>query len=93
MEKNICYFPDAVTSRGLKHLIELQREVRAGNRAVMFYLIQRMDVSHFKPASHIDPAYSKELKNAYDNGVEIIAYDVSIDTKKIAINRSIPFKL
>lgn len=93
MEKGTCYFPDAVTSRGLKHLHELQREVHSGNRAVMFYLIQRTDVIRFEPASHIDPAYSEELKNAYNNGVEILAYDVNIDTKRISINRSIPFKL
>lgn len=93
MENNTCYFPDAVTSRGLKHLIELQREVKSGNRAVMFYLIQRMDVTRFEPAFHIDPSYSEELKKAYNNGVEIVAYDVNIDTKKIAINRTIPFKL
>ena len=93
MEKGICYFPDAVTSRGLKHLCELQREVLTGNRAVMFYLIQRMDVTLFEPASHIDPLYSEELKKAYSNGVEIFAYDVNIDTKGIAINRPVPFKL
>ncbi len=93
MENEICYFPDAVTSRGLKHLIELQREVREGNRAVMFYLIQRMDVKQFRPAEHIDPSYSKELKKARDNGVEILAYDVYIDTVKICINKKIPFKL
>jgi len=93
MEKDICYFPDAVTSRGLKHLLELQREARAGNRAVMFYLIQRMDVTLFKPASHIDPSYSEELKKAYRNDVEILVYDVNIDTKGIAINRPVPFKL
>ena len=93
MEDGICYFPDAVTSRGLKHLRELQREVQSGNRAVMFYLIQRMDVTLFKPASHIDLAYSEELKNAYNNGVEILAYDVNIDLENISINRSVPFKL
>jgi len=93
MEKGICYFPDAVTLRGLKHLHELQREVRAGNRAVMFYLIQRMDVSRFEPASHIDPAYSEELKKAYKNGVEILAYDVHINTESISINSPVPFKL
>ena len=93
MENGICYFPDAITSRGLKHLQELQRVVHQGNRAVMFYLIQRMDATRFEPASHIDPVYSEELKKAYENGVEILAYDVNIDTKRIAINRSIPFKL
>ena len=93
LEKGICYFPDAVTSRGLKHLQELQRVVHQGNRAVMFYLIQRMDANRFEPASHIDPAYSEELKKAYRNGVEILAYDVNINTKGIAINKAIPFKL
>ena len=93
LEKGICYFPDAVTSRGLKHLHELQREVRSGNRAVMFYLIQRMDATRFEPASHIDPVYSQELKKAYCNGVKILVYDVNIDTKGIAINKPVPFKL
>lgn len=93
IEKGICYFPDAVTSRGLKHLRELQREVQSGNRAVMFYLIQRMDVTRFEPARHIDPAYSDELKMACNNGVEILAYDVNIDLKEISINRSVPFRL
>lgn len=93
MEKGICYFPDAVTSRGLKHLRELQREARSGNRAVMFYLVQRMDVTHFKPAAHIDPEYSEELKKAYKNGVEILVYDVIINTEMIAINKPVPFSL
>ena len=93
MEKGTCYFPDAVTSRGLKHLRELRRETLAGNRAIMFYLVQRMDVTHFKPASHIDPAYSEELKAAYDNGVEILVYDVNINTESISINKPIPFCL
>ena len=93
MEEGIGYFPDAVTSRGLKHLHELQREVWSGNRAVMFYLIQRMDVTRFEPAYHIDKVYSQELKKAYNNGVEILAYDVIINTERISINREIPFKL
>lgn len=92
-ENKVCYFPDAVTSRGLKHLRELQREVNSGNRAFMFYLVQRMDVSRFEPAAHIDPAYAAELNKAYENGVEILVYDVKIDTKSISINRPVPFSL
>jgi sugar fermentation stimulation protein A len=89
----IAYFPDAVTSRGLKHLKELQQEVARGNRAVMFYLIQRMDAREFRPASHIDPVYGLELKKARDSGVEILVYDVNIDLKGISINRRLPFML
>jgi sugar fermentation stimulation protein A len=93
VENGIVYFPDAVTSRGLKHLKELKNEVRLGNRAVMFYLIQRMDAKEFRPASHIDPAYALELKKANKKGVEILAYDVRIDLKKISLNRAIPCQI
>ena len=83
-------FPDAVTARGRQHLIELQELVAIGNRCVMFFLIQRMDADRFAPADQIDPAYGKELRKAVENGVEIIAYDVVIDLKKIKLRRSLP---
>jgi sugar fermentation stimulation protein A len=89
----IAFFPDAVTSRGLKHLGELQRELNNGNRAVMFYLVQRTDAVEFRPATHIDPAYGKELEKAVDAGVEILVYDVSIDLEGISINKRLPFKV
>jgi sugar fermentation stimulation protein A len=89
----IAYFPDAVTSRGLKHLKELQAQVSSGDRAVMFFLIQRMDAGLFRPAGHIDPVYARELKKAAERGVEIIAYDVIIDIEGIRLNRPMPFKL
>jgi len=89
----IAYFPDAVTSRGLKHLKELEKEVYKGSRAVMFYLVQRMDAREFRPASHIDPVYGMELKRAMDSGVEILAYDVEIDLNCISINRKLPYRL
>lgn len=54
---------------------------------------KRMDVTHFEPANHIDSLYSEELKKAYNNGVEVITYDVNIETKGIAINKPDPYKL
>lgn len=89
----IAYFPDAVTSRGLKHLKELQREVSYGNRAVMFYLVQRMDAEEFRPANRIDPAYGRELEKALNAGVEILAYDVAIDLEGVSVNKKLPFRL
>lgn len=88
----VC-FPDAVTTRGLKHLLELQAQVRQGHRAVMFYLVQRMDANLFRPADHIDPEYGKELREAIKNGVDILVYDVSINLEGIRINRKLPHKL
>jgi sugar fermentation stimulation protein A len=93
VEDSVAYFPDAVTSRGLKHLVELQRQVRSGDRATMFYLVQRMDANLFRPADNIDPAYGRELRKAIENGVEILAYDVHLDLEGISLNRPLDYEL
>lgn len=67
-------FPDAVTARGTKHLAELTDRVRAGERAVMLYLVQRDDCAGFRPAADIDPVYAKALAQAVRDGVEAICY-------------------
>ena len=73
-------FPDAVTTRGLKHLQELIGEVRNGHRAAMVYVVQRPDVEVFSPAEHIDPAYAEGFREALANGVE--AYAIRCRMKK-----------
>ena len=93
VEDHIACFPDAVTTRGLKHLHELQEEVAKGNRSVMFYLIQRMDAKLFRPAGHIDPEYAKELLKAVHNGVEILVYDVTLDPEGIRLNHALPYEM
>jgi sugar fermentation stimulation protein A len=90
---HVAYFPDAVTTRGLKHLKDLQKEVRLGHRACMFYLVQRMDASRFRPADHIDPAYGRELRKALQRDVEMMVYDVLLDLNGIRLNRSLPFEI
>jgi len=89
----VACFPDAVTSRGLKHLKELRDQVRSGNRSVMFYLVQRTDARLFMPADHIDPAYGQELRQAVSGGVEILVYDVNLDVEGISLNRPLPYDL
>ena len=89
----VAYFPDAVTSRGLKHLQELRKLVSNGCRCVMFYFIQRMDAREFSPADHIDALYAKTLREVVKKGVEIVAYDVDIDLKGIQLRNDIPCRL
>jgi sugar fermentation stimulation protein A len=93
VEGGVARFPDAVTSRGLKHLNELESLAKSGCRSVMFYFIQRMDARSFEPADQIDPAYGRGLRRAVSQGVEILAYDVSIDLTGIKLNRKIPCRL
>ena len=93
VEGRVARFPDAVTARGRKHLLELQRLVAEGYRGVMFFLVQRMDADRFMPADDIDPVYGEELRKAHQNGVEILVYDVQIDLTAIGINHNIPYTI
>jgi sugar fermentation stimulation protein A len=84
-------FPDAVTSRGEKHLRELEQMVKEGHRAVMLYMIQRTDKLPFRIAKEIDPKYYETFKEVTQNGVEVLVYQSTIkleDTSgTIAIDR------
>jgi len=93
VKEGVACFPDAVTSRGLKHLVELSSLVSKGFRCAIFYVIQRMDANIFQPADHIDPAYGRKLRQVLKHGVEIIVYDTQIDLKTIRLNRKIPYRL
>ncbi len=88
----LAMFPDAVTTRGLKHLNELIRLKKEGHRAVIFYLIQRSDAQRFEPAAQIDPDYAQGLKAAIAAGVEALAYDVVIDMEQIRLNLRRPIQ-
>lgn len=86
-------FPDAKTTRGKKHLNTLIEVKKQGIRAVMVYVIQRMDIDTFGPAWDIDPEYAETLIKAYDNGVEIIPLISIVSPKQIEIDREITFDL
>lgn len=93
VEDGIARFPDAVTTRGQKHLKELERLVSQGHRGVIFYLIQRMDARHFIPAADIDPEYARNLETATRNGVEVIVRDAILDTTMIRLGTPLPWSL
>ncbi|MBR2557178.1 MAG: DNA/RNA nuclease SfsA [Methanobrevibacter sp.] len=67
-------FPDAPTERGAKHLKELIKLKKSGNRCVVFFLIQHPAGNFFRPNWDNDPKFSQTLNDAYDAGVEILVY-------------------
>lgn len=83
-------FPDAVTTRGRKHLETLISAKKEGYRAIIIYVIQRMDVKYFGPAWDIDPEYGKSLRKAHQHGVEVIPLQAIISPNEIKISREIP---
>lgn len=86
-EPGLAEFPDAVTKRGAKHLVELGDMVEAGHRAVMFYLVQREDCDRFAVAADIDSNYAAGLAAARARGVETICYACRITTAGIEVDR------
>jgi sugar fermentation stimulation protein A len=91
--EGIAQFPDAVTTRGLKHITDLEKLADDGHRCMMFYFIQRMDAQVSRPADHIDPQYGRGLRQAVKNGIEVLAYDVRIDMQDIELNQNISCEL
>ncbi len=82
---SLAEFPDAVTARGTKHLVELAEVVKRGERAVMMYLLQRSDSDTFAIAADIDPMYAAALAQAKAVGVEVLAYRCCVTTTTITI--------
>ncbi len=86
-------FPDAVTSRGEKHLRELEQMVQEGHRAVMLYVIQRTDTLPFRLANEIDKKYYETFLEVTKKGVEVLVYQSSISLDGISIKKPIPFTI
>lgn len=85
------YFPDAVTTRGQKHLRELINMTQQGYRAVLLFLVQHQGIKKLSPARHVDEKYADGIKQALDAGVEILCYNTDIDVNNIVVNKSLPF--
>lgn len=89
----VAIFPDAVSTRGAKHLRELAVMVGQGQRAVLCFCVQRNDVSAVRPADEIDPVYGSTLREAAGRGVELIAYQADVTPCAIALRRALPVML
>jgi sugar fermentation stimulation protein A len=93
VENDVAMFPDAVTLRGQKHLRELMQVVREGNRAVIFFVVQRLDAHSLAPADGIDPEYGRLLRLAVNNGVEALAYQARVEPGEISLSHRLPVRL
>jgi sugar fermentation stimulation protein A len=91
--KGLAEFPDAVTSRGLKHINELMKASKNGYKIFILYLIQRDDCNFFKIAKDIDSEYSNSLAKAVKTKLNILCYDCKFSSKGIKLNQKIKFKI
>ncbi len=88
-DKKTAEFPDAVTSRGSKHLKTLIEAVKKGYKSYLLFLIQIQGVNNFKIAKDIDKEYYENYLLAKKAGVIFLAYQCKISAKEIMIDKKI----
>ncbi len=92
-EDGIAYFPDAITSRGAKHIHELVQLVQAGFGAAVLFCVQRSDATLCKPAANIDAVYAETVAWGAERGVRFLAYQAEVTPTEIRICRPLPFSI
>ena len=88
-DDNVAEFPDAVTSRGSKHLKMLINSIKKGYKPYVLFLTQIQDINKFKIAKDIDANYFKDYIEAKKAGVNFIAYRCHLNSKEIKIKKKI----
>ena len=92
-KKGLAEFPDAVTSRGLKHINELSKAGKKNYKIFILFLVQRDDCKRFAIAKDIDPNYEKSLKKAVKNNLKILCYDCKFSQEGIKLNKQIKINI
>ena len=88
-KEKLAEFPDAITTRGAKHIKDLIKAKKQGFNSYLLFVVQREDCNRFAIAKDIDPEYSKLLTLAYNNKVKILCYDCKFSSKDIKLNHQI----
>ena len=87
--RNTSEFPDAVTTRGSKHLLTLIDAIKKGYKSYLLFLVQIENMEYFKIAKDIDSEYYRNYLIAKKAGVNFLAYRCDISSKKIFIDKKL----
>lgn len=90
---DLAEFPDCVAARSSKHMGELAEMVEGGARAVVVFVVQRMDCTAFTPAADLDPAFAAALRDAAARGVEVLAYACRVSPEEVALSHGLAVRL
>ena len=90
-KSKVAEFPDAVTTRGTKHIKELIKAKNEGYDVYIAFVIQREDCKKFQIAYDIDKEYFNTLSEAVKKKLKILCYDCKFSSKGIKLNNQIKF--
>ncbi|MCK9217937.1 MAG: DNA/RNA nuclease SfsA [Firmicutes bacterium] len=88
-DKGVAMFPDAPTTRGRKHLLEMAKAVAEGYEGYIIFLMQFKGAKHFTPNIKRDPEFAKALSFCLENGVKVLAYDSIVKKDEIYISEEV----
>ena len=88
-DKKTAEFPDAITSRGSKHLLTLIDAIKKGYKSYLIFLVQIQNMEKFKIAKDIDDEYYKNYQIARKAGVKFLAYRCKISSKEIVVEKKL----
>ena len=88
-DKKTAEFPDAITSRGSKHLLTLIDAIKKGYKSYLIFLVQIQNMEKFKIAKDIDDEYYKNYQIAKKAGVKFLAYRCKISSKEIVVEKKL----
>ena len=89
----VCAFPDAPTERGAKHLRGLTKLVQEGFGAYVLFVIQMANVKYIHPNDATDPNFGKHLREAVENGVQVLAVDCAVTEGTMTIQKPVEVRL
>ena len=93
VDGGVAQFPDAPTTRGVKHLHTLMRAVAEGHRAAVIFVVQREDARSLSPHDTADPDFGAVLRQARAAGVEVHAHNCRVSPAEIRLGDAIPVHL
>lgn len=92
-ENGVVRFPDAPTTRGLKHIQELVTCKKEGYRTYVIFVVQMEKVTYFEPNVEAQPEFARELYLAKEAGVEILCFDCKVTPDSLEIYQEVPCKI
>lgn len=81
--RGVVRFPDAVTERGQKHLLEMMALMQDGHACELIFAVQRTDCVAFSPADDVDPKYGELLRLAISKGLQVSPWVLDVSPEKI----------
>lgn len=93
LQDGVARFPDAPTTRGIKHIEELVKCMEDGYEAYILFLLEMKGSRWMEPNDATHPAFGKALREAAAIGVKVLAYDCIVTPDRLEVDQPVEVRL